>query len=263
MHNIMCIEHSSANFNVYMIPLNYFAESQSSLHGGRKRKRQRLPAFAVGILKQWYEKHEICPYFLSDTEVENLARKGNITEGQVIKWMSNKRWRSKNTLNAKDVKKLRKEEIEKNPKAAHGHKKPHPSLPTRAVEMLNEYYENNVTHPYPTDDEKENLAKEAKITVKQVTTWFGNKRNRSDNTKKKKQKADSQSESRVDDVTGTANDNVSNRDHGNDNVCDNDNENDNVSNRDHGNDNVSDNDNETDDVSDSDNENDNENDNVI
>ena len=185
-----------------MIRLNYFAESQSSLHG--ERKIQRLPALAVEILKKWYDEHKSRPYFLSDTDVENLAREGNITEERVRKWMCNKRCRSKNTFKSEDLKKLRKEEKNKNPKATRGHNKPHPSHPSSVVKVLKEFYENNNRPKYAA---KKRLAEEAKITVRQVSCWFSNKRNRP-----KKQKPDSQSESGVDDVTSTANDNVSNSD---------------------------------------------------
>ncbi|GMS88539.1 hypothetical protein PENTCL1PPCAC_10714, partial [Pristionchus entomophagus] len=46
----------------------------------------------------------------------------------------------------------------------------------QATEILNDYFEKKMSHPYPTEDEKEQLAKQCKITVAQVSNWFGNKR---------------------------------------------------------------------------------------
>ncbi len=61
-------------------------------------------------------------------------------------------------------------------------------LPDIAVDILNEWYEDHLHNPYPQLEEKEMLAKRGGITVKQVTAWFSNRRNRSQNTKPKRMK---------------------------------------------------------------------------
>uniref|UniRef100_A0A914CX56 Homeobox domain-containing protein n=1 Tax=Acrobeloides nanus TaxID=290746 RepID=A0A914CX56_9BILA len=46
----------------------------------------------------------------------------------------------------------------------------------QATEILNGYFESHVSNPYPSDAEKEELARQCQITVSQVSNWFGNKR---------------------------------------------------------------------------------------
>lgn len=57
-----------------------------------------------------------------------------------------------------------------------------------AVELMNEWFEDHINNPYPQPEEKERLALLGGITVKQVTAWFSNRRNRSQNTKPKRMK---------------------------------------------------------------------------
>ncbi len=64
----------------------------------------------------------------------------------------------------------------------------HNQLPDKAIEIMNEYFNNHLNNPYPTQSEKENLAQLGGISVKQVTAWFSNRRNRSQNTKPKRMK---------------------------------------------------------------------------
>lgn len=59
-------------------------------------------------------------------------------------------------------------------------------LPEDAVDLLNEWFESHLNHPYPSNDEKQRLADKCGITVKQVNSWFCNRRNRSQNTKPKR-----------------------------------------------------------------------------
>ena len=61
-------------------------------------------------------------------------------------------------------------------------------LNARAVKILNEWYERHINNPYPTDDEKMALADVCGLSLSQVKAWFANKRNRTNNTKPKKQK---------------------------------------------------------------------------
>lgn len=46
----------------------------------------------------------------------------------------------------------------------------------QASEILNEYFYSNLSNPYPSEEEKEALARRCSITVNQVSNWFGNKR---------------------------------------------------------------------------------------
>ena len=59
-------------------------------------------------------------------------------------------------------------------------------LPDNAVDIMNEWFDDHINNPYPTIEEKEKIAKKGGITVKQVTAWFSNRRNRSQNTKPKR-----------------------------------------------------------------------------
>nr|CAD2181795.1 unnamed protein product [Meloidogyne enterolobii] len=44
------------------------------------------------------------------------------------------------------------------------------------VQILNEYYLEHISDPYPSDNDKNELARKTGITVSQVNNWFGNKR---------------------------------------------------------------------------------------
>ncbi|XP_044837871.1 pre-B-cell leukemia transcription factor 2 isoform X1 [Mauremys mutica] len=46
----------------------------------------------------------------------------------------------------------------------------------QATEVLNEYFYSHLSNPYPSEEAKEQLAKQCGITVSQVSNWFGNKR---------------------------------------------------------------------------------------
>ena len=61
-------------------------------------------------------------------------------------------------------------------------------LSEEAVDLLNEWFEDHLNNPYPQPEEKERLARQGGITVKQVTAWFSNRRNRTQNTKPKRMK---------------------------------------------------------------------------
>jgi hypothetical protein len=53
---------------------------------------------------------------------------------------------------------------------------------------MNTWFLEHINNPYPVQHEKETLAQLGGITVKQVTAWFSNRRNRSQNTKPKRMK---------------------------------------------------------------------------
>ncbi|KAF1761683.1 hypothetical protein GCK72_009939 [Caenorhabditis remanei] len=46
----------------------------------------------------------------------------------------------------------------------------------QATEVLNEYFYGHLSNPYPSEEAKEDLARQCNITVSQVSNWFGNKR---------------------------------------------------------------------------------------
>ncbi|XP_017785953.1 PREDICTED: homeobox protein extradenticle-like [Nicrophorus vespilloides] len=50
---------------------------------------------------------------------------------------------------------------------------------TLASQILNEYFYSHYSDPYPSEDDKADLAAKCSITVNQISNWFGNKRNKS------------------------------------------------------------------------------------
>lgn len=62
-------------------------------------------------------------------------------------------------------------------------------LNPKAVELMSDWYQKHESHPYPNDDEKRDMAEGGNISLAQVKAWFANKRNRTLNTKPKRQKA--------------------------------------------------------------------------
>ncbi|XP_067941238.1 pre-B-cell leukemia transcription factor 1-like [Watersipora subatra] len=46
----------------------------------------------------------------------------------------------------------------------------------QATEILNQYFYSHISNPYPSEDAKDDLAKQCNISVSQVSNWFGNKR---------------------------------------------------------------------------------------
>lgn len=55
-----------------------------------------------------------------------------------------------------------------------------------AVTTMEKWYLAHIDHPYPSYQEKEDMSQQGSITIAQVNSWFANRRNRSDNTKPKK-----------------------------------------------------------------------------
>ncbi|XP_064597442.1 uncharacterized protein LOC135463908 [Liolophura sinensis] len=167
-----------------------------------KKRQRQLSAEATKILTNWYEKNIHYPY-PSDTAVEELAQAGGLTVTQVKKWMANKRVRSYNTLsfsgNAHPIKfkfqnkKRSPTSIDQSDKenvnlekssengSGNGICKP---LQHKARKVLTDWYNHHLHNPYPTDEEKLQLAMQGGITVSQVKSWFANKRSRTNNTRR-------------------------------------------------------------------------------
>lgn len=52
------------------------------------------------------------------------------------------------------------------------------NLRPKATKVLSDWYAANQAQPYPTDEQKRELAKAASVEVDQVSNWFSNRRNR-------------------------------------------------------------------------------------
>lgn len=68
------------------------------------------------------------------------------------------------------------------------------TLPELATNLMKEWYESHADKPYPTESERQELARLGKITENQVKAWFANKRNRSFNTRTKLKRLNSNKE---------------------------------------------------------------------
>ncbi|XP_048735723.1 uncharacterized protein LOC125651184 [Ostrea edulis] len=53
----------------------------------------------------------------------------------------------------------------------------------KCIQIMEDWYEKNLDHPYPNSITVELIATEGGMTAEQVKKWFGNKRNRSNNTR--------------------------------------------------------------------------------
>ena len=76
----------------------------------------------------------------------------------------------------------------KQPASTRVYRKRNKLLNQTAINIMTEWFESHLNHPYPTQEEKELMAEKGGITLAQVVSWFNNKRNRSSNTAPKKQK---------------------------------------------------------------------------
>ena len=73
---------------------------------------------------------------------------------------------------AETVSKLRAQYIAE---SSYGKKK---GLPHKTTKLLNQWFEEHLDHPYPTEEEKKQLSSRGEITMEQVSRWFANKRSR-------------------------------------------------------------------------------------
>jgi hypothetical protein len=161
------------------------------------RTHRMLNSDATNVLSHWYQAHVHYPY-PNDEEVETLSKATGITGRQVKKWMANKRVRCFNTLSitgnhhpikykyqGKGRKRKAPTDEKENCDSTTSEKKGNYSMLNDAAKnVLNQWYEDHVTNPYPSEEEKQLLATHCGITVNQVKSWFANKRNRSNNTKR-------------------------------------------------------------------------------
>ena len=63
------------------------------------------------------------------------------------------------------------------------------TLPELATNLMKEWYEEHSEKPYPTESERQELARLGQINENQVKAWFANKRNRTFNTRSKNNRA--------------------------------------------------------------------------
>ena len=161
-------------------------------------RRKFLSDTAISVLSTWYEQNADHPYPEGEVCMA-LAQRAGISITQVKKWMANKRVRSCNTLSYNGSihpKKLQKlmqlQELsrtgisspEESPSKAKKVRRSKRMLNPTAVDIMNKWYFEHLHYPYPSDNEKLQLATQGGITVSQVTCWFANKRNRSNHTRK-------------------------------------------------------------------------------
>lgn len=161
------------------------------------RTHRMLTPESTETLNRWYAANVQYPY-PNDDQVDQLSQLTGITARQVKKWMANKRVRCFNTLsitgNQHPIKykyqgqgrKRKAEAMEKeNCDSTTGEKRPnYTMLSDEAKSILNQWYMNHINNPYPSDTEKQELANRCNISLSQVKSWFANKRNRSNNTKR-------------------------------------------------------------------------------
>ncbi|WAR17301.1 PBX3-like protein [Mya arenaria] len=164
------------------------------------RTHRMLTPESTEVLLTWYNAHVNYPY-PNDEEVKHLTKLTGITARQVKKWMANRRVRCFNTLsitgNQHPIKhkykgqgRKRKAPMPEKPEKENcdsttADKRPNYSmLGEEAKSILSEWYEQHIDNPYPTEEEKIQLAEHCRISVNQVKSWFANKRNRTNNTKR-------------------------------------------------------------------------------
>ena len=154
--------------------------------------RKYLNPQAIDLMELWYQENQQHPY-PSIPDLNELAHDGHITVAQVRKWMANKRMRSSNTTSRKPgqafvhrQRRVREVSCSRamvssscSDTADQSHVDHYPRHFTpRVTAILNSWFEKNRSSPYPSEEEKEQLARDTRLTVKQIRYWFANKRTR-------------------------------------------------------------------------------------
>ena len=125
--------------------------------------------------------------FTSMADVHALKKKGSQEKRKVEETISANKENSEIDQaqpNLKNVS-VMKSEQDYQPMKRRRHNEP---LNYMALQVMNNWYETHLDNPYPTKEQKEYLAEQGGISVSQVKSWFANKRNRSNNTRPKKQR---------------------------------------------------------------------------
>lgn len=147
----------------------------------QESKRNRTDSTAhepSQVLNNWYQCHINYPY-PTDQEVQELVTLSGLSRKQVKKWMANKRVRCFNTLSITG---------NQHPiKFKHIKKKEIPAfqpMEPESRDILNQWYKDNITHPYPTEQQRGELAQLTGLSAQQVKRWLANKRSRANNTRR-------------------------------------------------------------------------------
>ncbi|KAK3089683.1 hypothetical protein FSP39_005582 [Pinctada imbricata] len=160
-------------------------ESKRQCPAVRMRGRSKqLTDEQTAILSAWYSQHINYPY-PAEEDVASLTEATGLNDKQVKKWMSNKRVRSYNTLsitgNQHPIKlkyKAQKQTTKTQQTTAFQ------QISQEAKQILNEWYDTHISHPYPSDEERSMLATQTGVPESKIKSWFANKRSRSHNTKR-------------------------------------------------------------------------------
>ena len=153
---------------------------------GNKGCRKHLSPRAIHLMEEWYRLNFNHPYPTNET-IEYFALEGSISVVQVKKWMANKRVRSFNTLSfngsihPKRLKRLQRMSLMRTtttPRHVTAQRDPMATLESyTALQLLNQWYQEHSDCPYPSEREKEDLAKRCGIQVSHLTLWLENRRN--------------------------------------------------------------------------------------
>ena len=146
--------------------------------------RKHLSPRAIQLMEEWYRLNFNHPYPTNET-IEYFALEGSISVVQVKKWMANKRVRSFNTLSfngsihPKRLKRLQRMSLMRTTTPRHvTQRDPIATLESyTALQLLNQWYQEHSDCPYPSESEKEDLAKRCGIQVSHLTLWLENRRN--------------------------------------------------------------------------------------
>ena len=166
--------------------------TNSTMNSPYLGSRKYLNPQAIDLMELWYQDNQQHPY-PSILDLNKLAHDGHITVAQVRKWMANKRMRSSNTTSRKPReafvhRQRRVQEVscsravvssscsDTADQSRVDHYPRH--FTPRVTAILNSWFEKNKSSPYPSEEEKEQLARDTRLTIKQIRYWFANKRTR-------------------------------------------------------------------------------------
>lgn len=120
------------------------------------------PHSSVAVLKKWYNDHEADDVYPTKEEKAQLASESLLSEQQVEQWFLSERTKRKRAGH----------EIKGSRKRAKGRSS---SRPQSTIDALNELYAKN---PYPSKEDKDQLAHETNLSEKQVQAWLTRERAR-------------------------------------------------------------------------------------
>ena len=160
--------------------------TNSTMNSPYLGNRKYLNPQAIDLMELWYQDNQQHPY-PSILDLNKLAHDGHVAVAQVRKWMANKRMRSSNTTSRKPGEVfVRRHSCSRAvvpsscsdtaDQSCVDHYPRH--FTPRVTAVLNNWFEKNKSSPYPSEEEKEQLARDTTLTLKQIRYWFANKRTR-------------------------------------------------------------------------------------